>query len=81
MTKRLLREPELMEYLGVGRSTARRFGAECGAIVRFGRRIAYDRIIIDAAIDTKRASQVERNTLTRQKGKGDEFVQNPSRQV
>jgi predicted DNA-binding transcriptional regulator AlpA len=67
MTKRLLREPELMEYLGVGRSTARRFGAECGAIVRFGRRIAYDREVIDAAIDqkTKRASQAERNTVTR----------------
>lgn len=58
MTKRLLRERELMEYLGVGRSTARRFGAEAGAIVRFGRRVAYDRILIDAAINKKTGQAV-----------------------
>ena len=59
MTKRLLRERELMQYLGVGRSTARRFGAEVGAIVRFGRRVAYDRIIIDREINKKTGQAVQ----------------------
>lgn len=62
MKKRLLREPELMEYLGVGRATARRFGTEAGALVRFGRRIAYDVQAIDKAIEEqKKADQAERN--------------------
>lgn len=49
--KRLLGITELTDYLGVGHCTAAEFGKKCGAVVRIGRRVLYDRAIIDEAIE------------------------------
>ncbi len=49
--KRLLGISELTDYIGVGRCTAAEFGKKCGAVVRIGRRVLYDRTVIDQAIE------------------------------
>ena len=46
---RLLSTKELMDYLRIGRNNAMIFGAEAGARVQIGRRVLYDRRIIDKA--------------------------------
>ena len=51
--KRLLDVKELAEYTGLGLTMAREFGKETGAVYRIGRRVLYDRHIIDRAIDNK----------------------------
>ena len=48
---RLLSTKELMDYLRIGRNNAMIFGAEAGARVQIGRRVLYDRRIIDKALD------------------------------
>lgn len=53
---RLLNVNELMEYMGIGKTGAMRFGKEHGCIVRVGRRVLYDRELVDKAIDSLRAN-------------------------
>lgn len=48
---RLMSVDQLADYIGMGRNSALKFGAEAGAVKRFGRRVMYDRRIIDNAID------------------------------
>ena len=55
--KRLLGIGELTDYLGVGHCTAADFGKQCGAVVRIGRRVLYDRAVIDQAIEEERSNQ------------------------
>ena len=49
--KRLLDAAELAEYTGLGRNTARKFAEEAGALRRYGKRVLFDRIALDKAID------------------------------
>lgn len=49
--KRLLGVRELMEYLSIGRNNAMKIGKESGSIVRYGRRVLYDRERIDSYIE------------------------------
>ncbi len=51
MDKRLLNISELTQYCGIGRNTARDWGKAIGAERRFGKRVLYDRVIIDRALD------------------------------
>lgn len=48
---RLLSETDLQSYLSVGRVKARQIGQECGARIKLGKRVLYDKSKIDAAID------------------------------
>ena len=48
---RLLGIKQLMEYINVGRNTARRVGIEAEATVRIGGRVLYDRLKIDEWIE------------------------------
>lgn len=48
---RLLSLEDLCTYLGLGRAKAVQFGKKHGANRSFGRRVVYDRKIIDAALD------------------------------
>lgn len=49
--KRMLSEKEAMEYVGLKRGKCREFGENIKCIKRIGRRVLYDRKIIDAALD------------------------------
>lgn len=49
--KRLLNIRELMEYAGLGRNKAIEWGKEIKAEVRIGRRVLYDKAIIDKVLD------------------------------
>lgn len=44
---------DLMEYTTLGRNYAREVGEKAGAVVRFGRRIVYDRDKIDEYLGAK----------------------------
>lgn len=50
-TPRLLGSYELAKYLGLGRCRAVEFGKKCQADRRFGKRLLFDRTIIDAELD------------------------------
>lgn len=50
--KRLLDISELMEYTGLGKTGATKWGKDNGCIVRVGRRVLYDRVKVDKAIDS-----------------------------
>ena len=54
---------DLMEYCGVGRSTAERVGNEARARVKIGRRTLYDREAIDTYIDNLPRDQEQREGL------------------
>jgi len=49
--KRLINILELTVYLGVGRNMARKFSDEIGATRFIGRRVLFDRNVIDDAIN------------------------------
>ena len=49
--KRLLNVVELCEYIGLGKTKATEWGKAIGADKRIGRRLLFDRTIIDRAID------------------------------
>lgn len=57
--KRLLSVKELAEYTGLGLTRATEYGKELGAVYRIGRRVLYDRKIIDLAIDKKISCNVD----------------------
>ena len=48
--KRLLNVDELSIYTGLGRSTARKFAESIGAVKKFGRRVMFDKSIIDESL-------------------------------
>lgn len=50
--KRMLSEVEAMEYLGLKRVKCREFGEQFKAIKHIGRRVLYDRNILDEALDS-----------------------------
>lgn len=58
--KRLLDVKELAEYTGLGLTRAAEYGKALGAVYRIGRRVFYDRKIIDLAIDKKISCNVDR---------------------
>lgn len=49
--KRLLNIKEVCTYIGIGQTQARKVMQEIGAVRRFGRRILYDKIVIDTYLD------------------------------
>ena len=49
--KRMFDVSELAEYLGMGVTRAVEFGKDCGAVRHMGRRVLFDRKIIDKALD------------------------------
>lgn len=49
--KRLLNIKEVCIYTGRGQVTARKYMDEIGATRKFGRRVLFDKIVIDAALD------------------------------
>lgn len=52
ISKRMLQEPEMKLYTGLGRNKAREFCKSIGATVRIGRRVLYDRCVIDQYFDS-----------------------------
>lgn len=48
---RMLDLQACMEYVGLGRNSARKFAEEANAVVYVGRRVLFDRHKLDAAID------------------------------
>lgn len=50
--KRMLQEPEMKTYIGLGRTKARELCESIGATVRVGRRVLYDKTVIDAYFDS-----------------------------
>ncbi len=50
--KRLLSVSEGCLYTGLGKSTFQKLAEELGAKKKYGKRVLYDRVIIDRAIDT-----------------------------
>ncbi len=51
--KRLLNINEVSIYIGLGESSARRYMDEIGAVKKFGRRVLFDKTIIDSALNSK----------------------------
>ncbi len=49
--KRLLSESEAREYIGLGRIRCREYCEKIGAVRRIGKRVLYDRTVIDRALD------------------------------
>lgn len=54
--KRLLSIGEAGSYLGLGRSKTIEFCNEIGAVIHIGRRVLYDREMIDKALEEKRGA-------------------------
>ncbi len=54
--KRLLNVKEACEYTGLGQTTTRKLMQEIGAVRRFGKRLLYDKTIIDTYLDNMGAS-------------------------
>lgn len=48
---RMLSEIQVRAYTGLGRNSVRKLGEEIGAIKKYGRRILYDRKVIDEFFD------------------------------
>lgn len=55
---RLLDANEIGLYMGLGKSTARKICREIGAERRFGKRVLFDRKIIDKHLDSLAESEV-----------------------
>lgn len=49
--KRLLNIKEVSSYLGIGRTTLRKYMDEIGATRKFGKRVLFDKTVIDKVID------------------------------
>ena len=49
--KRLLDITELAQYIGMGKTYSRKWADEIGAVKHFGRRVLFDRNVIDSALD------------------------------
>jgi len=55
--KRLLNIKEVCAYIGVGQTQARQYMEEIGATRHFGRRVLFDKHIIDSAISSREGVQ------------------------
>lgn len=53
--KRLLSVSEAMQYTSLGRCTLRTVGEEVGAIRKVGKRVLFDRLALDAWVDSGKA--------------------------
>lgn len=51
--KRMLNIKEVCTYTGIGQTRARQYMDEIGATKRFGRRVLFDKTVIDAALNEK----------------------------
>lgn len=51
VSKRMLTQKEAQEYLGLKQAKCREFGEQINCIRRIGRRVLYDKFIIDKALD------------------------------
>ena len=51
--KRMLNIKEVCVYTGIGQTRARQYMDEIGATKQFGRRVLFDKTIIDAALNEK----------------------------
>lgn len=60
ISKRMLQEPEMKLYTGLGRNNAREFCKNIGAVVRIGRRVLYDKKVIDEYFDSLHKKTEER---------------------
>lgn len=49
--KRMLSAVEAAAYCGLGRTQTRQLAENAGAVARYGRRVLFDRIKLDAALD------------------------------
>ena len=49
--KRMLSIKEVCSYIGQGETNARRYMDEIGATRKFGRRVLFDKTVIDTALD------------------------------
>ncbi len=55
--KRLLTEREATAYVGQGTTRAREWFKKIGARRNFGRRVLYDKVVIDRALDEMAAAE------------------------
>ncbi len=51
MNKRMLNVEELCAYIGMGKTTARSWAETIGCVRHIGRRVLFDRIVVDTALD------------------------------
>ena len=51
MEKRLLTEAEAMCFVGLRRTKLRQWAKDVGAVRHIGRRVLYDRVVLDRAVD------------------------------
>ena len=49
--KRMLSALEMQSYVGLGRKQARAFAESVGAMRKYGRRVLFDRKVLDKALD------------------------------
>lgn len=57
--KRLLDVNDVCIYLSLGRNKAKEFGKNIGAQVKIGKRVLYDRVIIDSYFNKQAAERVK----------------------
>lgn len=57
MQKRLFSIEEAVTYLGIGKSSARKFLESIGAKHQIGRRVLYDKAIIDQYLNTQQKEE------------------------
>ena len=58
VSKRLMSEIETRAYTGLGRTSVRKLGEELNCIHHYGRRILYDKSVIDAYLDNQLKANV-----------------------
>lgn len=51
MEKRMMDVDALCAYISMGKTKAREFGEQCGAKRNIGKRVLYDKRVIDKALD------------------------------
>lgn len=59
--KRLMNEKDACEYISMSRSKCRSWAAEIGAVRHIGRRVLYDRNVIDRELDSMKADAAAAN--------------------
>lgn len=57
--KRMLSEKEAGVYMGLGRTKTRETGKKIKAVVHIGKRVLYDKTIIDEFIDNARKEKAQ----------------------
>lgn len=70
--KRMFNVSEAGSYLGLGRTKTMEFCNEIGATVHIGRRVLYDREVIDRAISEMRESKAGTGSVKMSDGDGTE---------